>query len=246
MVLGPDGGKLSKRYGATSVGELRDLGYLPQAVVNYLALLSWSHGDDEVLGLERLVAEFALEKLSPSPSVFDRAKLDWLGHEHVMALAPEEHERRFAEQLPAGTPPQAAAALAAAYQPSLSAYGEASALAAAVLDPPALPAELAAAARAGAAHLTQFRDLRAAAPEWLDPGTARELLAAYRAWGKAAGAGPRDLLRPLRIALTGSEHGPELPFVIAALDRGETAARLDQILAGNASGGPTPTSGDAP
>ncbi len=57
MILAPDGGKLSKRHGATAVGDYRSLGYLPQAIVNYLALLSWSHGDDEVLGIERLVAE---------------------------------------------------------------------------------------------------------------------------------------------------------------------------------------------
>ena len=119
MVLGPDGGKLSKRHGATAVGDYRDLGYLPEAIVNYLALLGWSHGEDEVLELDRLVREFDLGRLSPSPAVFDLAKLDWLDHERIMALAPEEHERRFAERLPAGTPPQAAAALAAAFQPSL-------------------------------------------------------------------------------------------------------------------------------
>ncbi len=144
MVLGPDGGKLSKRHGATSVGDFRELGYLPQAIVNYLALLSWSHGEDEVLGMDRLIAEFELEKLSTSAAVFDQAKLDWLDHEHIMALDAKEHERLFAERLPAGTPPQAAAALAAAFQPSLVAYGQAPALAAAVLDTPAVPAELAA------------------------------------------------------------------------------------------------------
>ena len=136
MVLGAEGGKLSKRHGATSVGDFRELGYLPQALVNYLALLSWSHGEDEVLGMDRLVAEFELEKLSPSPVVFDQAKLDWLDHEHIMGLAPEEHEALFAERLPAGTPPPAAAALAAAFQPSLVAYGQAPELAASVLEPP--------------------------------------------------------------------------------------------------------------
>ena len=138
MVLGPDGGKLSKRHGATAVGDYRELGYLPEAIVNYLALLGWSHGEDEVLDLDRLVREFELERLSPSPAVFDLPKLDWLDHERIMALAPEEHERRFAERLPAGTPPQAAAALAAAFQPSLVRYGDAPAAAAEVLAPPPL------------------------------------------------------------------------------------------------------------
>ncbi|MFA4966076.1 MAG: glutamate--tRNA ligase [Thermoleophilia bacterium] len=245
MVLGGDGGKLSKRHGATSVGDFRAAGYLPQAVVNYLALLSWSHGEDEVLGRERLIADFALERLSPSPSTFDQAKLDWLDHEHVMALAPQEHERRFAERLPAGTPPQAAAALAAAFQPSLVAYGQAPELAAAVLDPPAVPPGLAAGLSAGARQLAHVRELRAQAAEWLTPAAAGELLVAYRAWGKGLGIGARDLLMPLRIAVTGAEHGPELPFVLAALQRATALARLDHALVAPRAGDPTSTPGDA-
>jgi nondiscriminating glutamyl-tRNA synthetase len=232
LVLGPDGGKLSKRYGATSVGEFRELGYLPQAIVNYLALLSWSHGDDEVLTTARLIAEFELDKLSLSAPIFDQAKLDWLAHEHVMALAPDVHERLFGERLPAGTPPQAAAALAAAFQPSLVAYGQAAALAAAVLEPPSLPVELAHQVSAAAAELGAFRALRAEAASWLPPEAARDLLAAYRAWGKERGTGARLLLMPLRIALTGAEHGPDLHFVLAALGRDETLSRIDAALAG--------------
>ena len=246
LVLGPDGGKLSKRHGATSVGEFRDAGYLASAVVNYLALLSWSHGEDEVLDRRRLIADFALEKLSPSPSIFDQAKLDWLDHEHIMALPPQEHERLFAQRLPAGTPPPAAAALAAAYQPSLVAYGQAPGLAAAVLQRPAVPARLMASVTAAAAQLGAFRTRRAGAGDWLTPSAARELLAAYRAWGKEQAIGARDLLLPLRIALTGAEHGPELPFVLAALSCAETLARLDHALAGNPAGESPTTPGDAP
>jgi nondiscriminating glutamyl-tRNA synthetase len=246
MVLGAEGGKLSKRHGATSVGDFRELGYLPQALVNYLALLSWSHGEDEVLGMDRLVADFELEKLSPSAVVFDQAKLDWLDHEHIMGLAPEVHEALFAERLPAGTPAPAAAALAAAYQPSLVAYGQAPALAAAVLRPPAAPQELAAAARAAARQLATFREMRAAAGEWLSLVLAHELLVAYRVWGKGSGYAARDLLMPLRISLTSAEHGPELPFVLAALDRDETLRRLDTTLAGQSAGEPTTNPGDAP
>ena len=251
MVLGAEGGKLSKRHGATSVGDFRDLGYLPQALVNYLALLSWSHGEEEVLGRDRLVADFELEKLSPSAVVFDQAKLDWLDHEHIMGLAPEVHEALFAERLPAGTPEPAAAALAAAFQPSLVAYGQAPALAASVLGAPVLTAELAAALPPAAPQLAEVRRLRAGDAEWLAPAAARELLAAYRAWGKQAGIGARDLLMPLRIALTGAEHGPELPFVLAALDREETLRRLDPYVptitdtsAGDPAGEPTTTQGD--
>ncbi|MEI6448690.1 MAG: glutamate--tRNA ligase [Actinomycetes bacterium] len=248
MVLGADGGKLSKRHGATAVGDYRELGYLPQAIVNYLALLSWSHGEDEVLGRDRLIAEFEIGRLSPSPVMFDQAKLDWLDHEHIMGLAAEVHERLFAARLPAGTPAPAAAALAAAFRPSLVAYGQAAALAAAVLEPPAPPADLTAALAAAIAQLTWFRALRGASPEWLAPAGARELLAVYRSWGKERGVAARDLLRPLRVALTGADHGPELPFVLAALERGETLRRLDDALAGSLSAGaePTTTPGDTP
>jgi Anticodon binding domain len=163
-----------------------------------------------------------------------------------MALTAEDHERLFAARLPAGTPPPAAAALAAAFQPSLVAYGQAAALAAAVLPPPAPPADLTAALAAAAAQLTWFRAVRDVAAAWLDPAAARELIAAYRVWGKERGIGARELLMPLRIALTGAEHGPELPFVLAALERDETLLRLDNALAGGFAGEPTTTPGDTP
>ena len=245
LVLGADGGKLSKRHGATSVGEFRELGYLPQALTNYLALLSWSHGEDELIDRERMIADFEPSHLSPSPSVFDQAKLDWLDHEYIMALDPREHERRFAERLEPGTPPQAAAALAAAFQPSLVAYGRAPDLAAVVLRPGVAEPELAALAAAAARQLAAFRELRASAADWLPLVAAHDLLTAYRVWGKGTGYAARDLLMPLRIALTAAEHGPELPFVLAALDRDETLRRLDTTLAGNAAGETTTTPGDA-
>ncbi len=156
------------------------------------------------------------------------------------------HERLFAARLPVGTPPPAAAALAAAFQPSLVSYGQAAALAAAVLDPPAPPAHLTAKLAAASPQLARFRELRAAAAAWLDPAAARDLIATYRAWGKERGVGARDLLMPLRIALTGAEHGPELPFVLAALERGATLGRLDDALAGSLADEPTPTPGDTP
>jgi glutamyl-tRNA synthetase len=228
LVLGADGGKLSKRHGATSVGEFRDLGYLPQAVTNYLALLSWSHGEDEVLPLERLEREFALEELSGSPAVFDAAKLDWLGHRHVMLLDEEEHRRLVAERLPADTPPQAAAALAAALKPSITHYAEVPDLAAPVLRPPD-PSDLRAAAAPGSfdeAPLDEFVRLRAVAAAWLTPRGAQELLAAYREAAARRGLGARRALPPLRLLLTGREHGPELHYVLAAISADDALARV--------------------
>ena len=231
LILGPDGGKLSKRHGATAVGDFRELGYLPQAITNYLALLSWSHGDEEVMPLARLVAEFDLAGLASSPAVFDQAKLDWLDHQHILALDPGEHERRFAARLPAGTPPQAAKALAAAFQPSLVAYGQAEQVAAPVLERPVLDAGVQPALAPAAPWLRGFGDLRAGAPEWLTAEAARDVLAAYRRLGAEAGVKPRELLMPLRLALTGCEHGPELHYVLAALDRHEALERVAAAVA---------------
>ena len=226
MILAPDGGKLSKRHGATSVGEYRELGYLPQAIVNYLALLSWSHGEDEVLGLERLVAAFDLAALSASPAVFDLAKLDWLNHRWIMALDDAEHERLVGERL-AGAPAPAVGALAAAFKPSLERYGQVPELAATVLDRPALDAAARCIVAEARDRLELFADLRRAAPApYLAPAAARELLGEYRRRGKERGWTPRDLLMPLRRALTGRDHGPELHYVLAALDGRETLARL--------------------
>lgn len=231
MIHDPEGGKLSKRHGATAVREFREEGYLPEALVNYLALLSWSHGDDEVLDRVRLVREFDLAALSSSAATFDLAKLDWLQHEHVMALDAADHRRRFVERLPATVAPAAAAALATAYQPSLIAYGQAPALAAAVLDPPRLTTAARRLLAGAREQLAEARRRRTEGPDWLDPEAARETLAGYRAWGKGRGVAARDLLMPLRVALTGREHGPELHYVLAALERRDAVVRLDDALA---------------
>jgi glutamyl-tRNA synthetase len=230
MILGPDRAKLSKRHGATAVGEYRERGYLPAALINYLALLSWSHGEAEVLDRAQLIADFRIEALGAGAAVFDQAKLDWLGHEHVMRLEDGEHERRFAERLPVGTSPPAAAALAAAFKPTLVAYGEAPALAAVVLEPPLLEDDAREVVVKACRALERFRHMRRAAEDWLASDAARRLLCEYRSWGAGHDFTARALLRPLRLALTGREHGPELPFVLAALARGETLARLDAAL----------------
>lgn len=91
LIMGPDGGKLSKRHGATSVGEFRRMGYLPSAIINYLALLSWSPGGErEKLAKEEMVAEFELQRVSKSPAIFDIQKLNWLNGLHIRDLGREE------------------------------------------------------------------------------------------------------------------------------------------------------------
>ena len=86
MILGDDGTKLSKRHGAVSVMQYRDEGYLPEAIINYLARLGWSHGDDEIFSREQLVAWFDLSHITPSAAQFNTEKLRWV-NQHYIKLA---------------------------------------------------------------------------------------------------------------------------------------------------------------
>jgi glutamyl-tRNA synthetase len=94
MVLGPGGGKLSKRHGATTVEEYKDAGYLSDAIVNYLALLGWGPEDGrEVLTRDELIEEFDLERVNPSGAMFDNKKLEWMNGEHIRKLSLHELEQ---------------------------------------------------------------------------------------------------------------------------------------------------------
>src|SRR5689334_17297496 len=95
LILGPDKKRLSKRHGATSVTEYERQGYLPEAMVNFLALLGWSPGDDrELFARSELVEGFTLEGISGGNAVFNPEKLDWFNQQHMLRLAPDELARR--------------------------------------------------------------------------------------------------------------------------------------------------------
>jgi glutamyl-tRNA synthetase len=85
MILGPDGAKLSKRHGAVDIREYRDLGYLPEAVLNYLVRLGWSHGDKEVFSIDEMVKLFDIVDVNQSASSFNPEKLLWLNQQHIIA-----------------------------------------------------------------------------------------------------------------------------------------------------------------
>src|SRR3984885_13736168 len=100
LLHGPDGKKLSKRHGAASVGELREAGYLPAAVRNYMALLGWGAGDDQtVLSTQELVERFTLETVSRNPARFDEVKLRWLNGVYIRALPLQELVEQVASHL---------------------------------------------------------------------------------------------------------------------------------------------------
>jgi glutamyl-tRNA synthetase len=101
LILGPDKKRLSKRHGATSVGEYEAQGYLPEAMVNFLALLGWSpgSGDEEVFSRDELVARFTLEGISGGNAVFNPEKLDWFNQQHIARLSAAEIVRRLRSDL---------------------------------------------------------------------------------------------------------------------------------------------------
>jgi glutamyl-tRNA synthetase len=101
MILGPDGSRLSKRHGATSVGFYRDEGYLSEAMLNYLALLGWSSGDDqEIFSKEDLISRFSIERVVSSPAIFNPEKLRWVGEQHLRNLSLEDLAVRLVGAFP--------------------------------------------------------------------------------------------------------------------------------------------------
>jgi glutamyl-tRNA synthetase len=88
MILGDDGSRLSKRHGAVSVMQYRDDGFLPQALLNYLVRLGWSHGDQEIFSIEEMIAHFDLASVNVSASAFNTEKLVWLNHHYMMTADP--------------------------------------------------------------------------------------------------------------------------------------------------------------
>ncbi|KAK2665758.1 hypothetical protein Ddye_004332 [Dipteronia dyeriana] len=99
LILAPDRSKLSKRHGATSVGQYREMGYLPQGMVNYLALLGWGDGtENEFFTLEQLVEKFSIERVNKSGAVFDSTKLRWMNGQHLRALPSEKMTKLIGER----------------------------------------------------------------------------------------------------------------------------------------------------
>ncbi|MGH7477708.1 MAG: glutamate--tRNA ligase, partial [Longimicrobiales bacterium] len=102
MILGPDGKRLSKRHGATAIGEYRERGFLPEAMVNFLALLGWSPGtDEEVFTVNELIERFSLEQINKKSAIFDPQKLLWLNGQHLSRMAAETLRPLVGERLQA-------------------------------------------------------------------------------------------------------------------------------------------------
>jgi len=226
LLHGPDGKKLSKRHGAASVQELRDAGYLPEAVRNYLALLGWGAGDDQtVLSTTELIERFTLDRISRNPARFDEVKLGWLNGVYIRHLEPEELARR----LEAFTGRAGLEQAARISQEKIHTLADFWPLAGALLDGPA--EDPAARERwlgeEGRRTLAQVREALAQAPGFAEPDVESALTSLL----ERLGVKPREVYQPLRVALTGATVSPGIFESVALLGRDETLSRIDRALA---------------
>jgi glutamyl/glutaminyl-tRNA synthetase len=105
LILGADRSKMSARHGATSLRDFKAMGYLPEAMVNYLALLGWNPGtEQEIFSMDELIQAFDLEKIQKGGAIFDQKKLDWVNKEHIKRLPPEEQLALIAKDFDMSTP----------------------------------------------------------------------------------------------------------------------------------------------
>jgi glutamyl-tRNA synthetase/nondiscriminating glutamyl-tRNA synthetase len=231
LVMGPDHAPLSKRHGATSVREFREKGYLPEALVNYLALIGWSPGDnEELLPAEELARRFRLENVAHSAGVFDEDKLAWANRHYLRLCAPDR--------------------LAALAEPHLRQRGQI----VGELDAPSrawlesvLPGMAASVDR-----LPQLADRLETVFAYKTPtesidanlatALAEELATAGRLTDKdmfravanrvkdRTGLKGKNLFHPIRVILTGAHEGPELDLIVPAIDRAVGLAGLAPVI----------------
>ncbi|HEY5936494.1 MAG TPA: glutamate--tRNA ligase [Kofleriaceae bacterium] len=234
LILGPDKARLSKRHGAMSVTAYRDLGLLPDGVVNYLARLGWSHGDQEVFTREELVAAFNIEAIGKSAGVFDVEKMKWVNWNHQKALAPADLVRAARPYLEAaglsvpGDDAWLAKALVTLQERAQTLVELVESGRYYFIDE--IPIDPAAAAKflttAIAEPLRAVRDACAR----LEPWTVDTLTNTFNEVIAAHGLKLGKIAQPVRVAVTGGTASPGIFEVLEILGRDRTLTRLDAAL----------------
>jgi glutamyl-tRNA synthetase len=245
LIHGPDGAKLSKRHGALGVDAYRDMGYLPEALRNYLLRLGWGHGDDEIISTEQAIEWFGLDGVGKSPSRFDFTKLDNLNGHYLRAA----DDARLvdlvvprAEQAIGAPVGETGRARLRAGMPGLKVRAKtvADLAASALFYVRSRPIPVDAAVQKlltpeARAHLARLLPRLAAATEWSE--AALEAIVRQAAEERQLKLGA--LAQPLRAALAGSTVSPGIFDVMVVLGRDESLARI-----GDAAGGSTPPGAD--
>jgi glutamyl-tRNA synthetase len=229
LLHGPDGKKLAKRHGATSVQDLRDAGYLPEAVLNYLALLGWGYDEETTFHtIEELQQRFRLERVSKSPAVFDEQKLRWMNGRYVRELDVDDLTARL-EQLTGRSGLRGAVEIA---QDKISTLAEFWPLTRFFFDGPAddpAARERVLEAPGGREALAAARTALAEVP---DPWTQQDVEGALEGVAERLGVKRKHVFQPLRVAVTGTTVSPGIFETVALLGRDETLARVDHALNG--------------
>jgi glutamyl-tRNA synthetase len=227
LLHGPDGRKLSKRHGAASVQALRDAGYLPEAIRNYIALLGWGPDDETTLmSTEEMIEQFRLDRVSRNPAVFDEAKLRWMNGRYLRALPRDELVRRL-EAFTGRSGIEGAVAIA---QEKMQTLADFEPLTAFIFDGPADDPEAFSrviASDGGAENLAAARAALANAEPFDEP----HVEAALRGVVEERGVKPKEVFQPLRVALAGQTVSPGIFETVALLGRDETLRRVDAALA---------------
>jgi glutamyl-tRNA synthetase len=233
MILGPDGAKLSKRHGAVDVRDYREQGYLPEALLNYLVRLGWSHGDQEVFSIDEMIRLFDIADVNASASAFNPDKLKWLNQQHIIAMPAGRLGHMLAPFLvkagldPANGPDPARVAdgfreraetlvqMAASCRYCYEDFEE--------IDSAAAKKHLRPVVLAPFKDVTgRFHALNA----WTEEGISQAIEACARDHGVSMG----KLGQPLRVAVTGGSVSPPIDVTLALVGRERTLARLDHAI----------------
>jgi glutamyl-tRNA synthetase len=242
MILGPDGRRLSKRHGATAVGDYAEEGILPEAMVNFLAFLGWSPGDDrEVLSQAELVAAFSLDRVLKKSAIFDTEKLEWLNGQHLMRTPTEDILEQVSDRLGllsteeqevSAEPPLDLLILVELLKPRSRTLED--------LLKQAVPYFLSeveyeekAVKKIWIKDLEQVIERIEKVREALEdcPWAEEALERRLRGLAEEMGIGAGKVFQPLRLALTGSSASPGIFDVLLLLGRGRSLTRIDRALA---------------
>ena len=232
MINGPDGKKLSKRHGAVSVTQYRDEGYLPEAMLNYLARLGWSDGDQEIFSVEELIRKFSIAGINQSAAGFDSEKLLWLNQHYIQTLALDvlcERVKPYFEQAEVDT--SAGPSLAAAVDAQRE---RAKTLLEIVENSKMFYGDITLDEKAAKKHLrpvvgeplTKLRDEFVSQKDWQGSALHKVIETVAASFELNMG----KIAQPLRVAITGSGASPSIDVTLDLVGRERTLARLDKAL----------------
>lgn len=232
MILGPDGAKLSKRHGAVSVLQYEEEGYLPDALLNYLVRLGWSHGDQEIFSREEMVAAFDIGDVNKAASAFNPSKLEWVNQQHLMRTPPEQvapHLRAALARIGIDEgDPARLADIVVMQRERCKTLKEMAANSAfffreeVPLDPKAAQKHL---AGDSLALLVEARGVLDGLADW----SAATINGALAGFAAARGLGLGRIAQPLRVAVTGGTVSPPIDATLAFLGRERVLQRLDRV-----------------